>query len=291
MGEKNSSFQHGAELYSPAVAEQKEEKTVTVNFADAGPQKVKYVEVDGLAIMEGDIVIAPVGQMRTKEELDNTGEFGAEFTFVREMGARWPHGIVPYLIDAALPRPERAQQAIEHWNTNTNIRLIPRTGEANYIRFSPGSGCSSPMGMQGGEQRITLGNDCTRGNAIHEIGHALGMYHEQSSPNRDQFVEIKMENIKNEVKFNFDKATWLEAGTIGDYDYGSIMHYGAFAFSKNGQPTIIPKIDVQIGQREGLSHRDIAGINELYRNAQDEHSEHHATGERAAADERVSVHP
>ncbi|WP_051237184.1 M12 family metallopeptidase [Paenibacillus pinihumi] len=292
MSKNHGSIQHGTELYSPEVAEQKAEKTATIHFAGKGPQKVKYVEIEGLAIMEGDIVIAPVEEIRSKEERDTTEDFGAEFTFVMEVGARWPDGIVPYLIDPALPEPERVLMAIEHWNTNTIIRLVPHTGETNHIRFIPGSGCSSPMGMQGGEQFITLGSDCTRGNAIHEIGHALGMYHEQSSPNRDQFVEIKMENIKDEAKFNFDKATFLEAGTIGDYDYNSIMHYGAFAFSKNGEQTIIPKIDVQIGQRNGLSELDIAGINALYGDVQDEHNEHHTIGlQMAAADGREPVHP
>ncbi|TKI94023.1 peptidase, partial [Bacillus wiedmannii] len=46
--------------------------------------------------------------------------------------------------------------------------------------------------------------------------------------------------------------------------YQSIMHYGRFAFSKNNQPTIIPKLNVEIGQRAGLSNGDVVGVNSLY---------------------------
>ena len=48
------------------------------------------------------------------------------------------------------------------------------------------------------------------------------------------------------------------------YDYGSIMHYGAYDFSSNGQPTITPLQDVTIGQREALSDTDWTHIQKAY---------------------------
>ena len=53
---------------------------------------------------------------------------------------------------------------------------------------------------------------------------------------------------------------------IGPYDYGSIMHYSGFDFSRNNKPTIetIPP-GLVIGQGEGLSAGDIDGVAELYK--------------------------
>lgn len=42
---------------------------------------------------------------------------------------------------------------------------------------------------------------------------------------------------------NFDKASAATTNPFGvEYDYGSVMHYSANAFSRNGQPTIAAKV-------------------------------------------------
>lgn len=78
---------------------------------------------------------------------------------------------------------------------------------------------------------------------MHEIGHALGLFHEQSRPDRDEYVTIKQQNIRSGAAGNFAKYSREYIDTHGTpYDYGSIMHYRATAFSANGQPTIVPLV-------------------------------------------------
>ena len=51
----------------------------------------------------------------------------------------------------------------------------------------------------------------------------------------------------------FRKVSFSEATTLGvEYDYGSLMHYGRFAFSVNGNATIVPTVGG--GERQGFSH-------------------------------------
>lgn len=45
---------------------------------------------------------------------------------------------------------------------------------------------------------------------------------------------------------NFDKASRETTDAFGvGYDYGSVMHYSANAFSNNGQPTILAKVNCE----------------------------------------------
>lgn len=106
-----------------------------------------------------------------------------------------------------------------------------------------------------------------KGIIMHEFLHALGFYHQQSSADRDAYVEINTKNIKPGTEDNFYKYVNTEVTNFGyPYDFGSIMHYGPYDFSKNGYPTITSKLEniKAMGQRITLSTLDIAKLNKMY---------------------------
>jgi hypothetical protein len=126
-----------------------------------------------------------------------------------------------------------------------------------------GSGCWSLLGKQGGQQPLNLqANGCvTRGIVQHEFLHALGFYHEQSRPDRDSFVRINYENIDPKDNYQFAKQT--ESKTLGSpYDYGSVMHYGKTAFSKNQKDTITAP--QPIGLADAADEEDIRQVVLMY---------------------------
>ena len=69
---------------------------------------------------------------------------------------------------------------------------------------------------------------------MHELGHAMGFYHEQSRPDRDQYVTIQYSNIRFFKDRNFRKFStrWINVYGI-PYDYRSIMHYGPYVSQQN----------------------------------------------------------
>jgi hypothetical protein len=152
------------------------------------------------------------------------------------------------------------------------VQFVERKVQLNYIVIVDGDGCSSNVGKQGGRQFVTLTNsnlkyNCMlRGTIVHELLHAIGFWHMQSSSDRDEFVNIHYENIMEDSKSNYAKYDSTRFGT--EYDIRSIMHYGAFYFSKNNKPTMEPK-DIKVplktmGQREEMTSGDIRRLNMMY---------------------------
>jgi len=252
-----------------------ERRTAIISGVTFGEKSVVYSEVDGLAIFEGDIVLGTVDQLQlTLEEFQSraagvSDEGRAEGVGISGSRFRWPGAVVPFAIDANLPNQQRVRDAIAHWESRTPIRFPERTAanEAqfpNFVFFTDQGGCFSSVGMQGGQQVISLGGGCSTGNAIHEIGHSVGLWHEQSREDRDRFVTVHFENIQAGMEHNFDQHI-ADGDDLNAYDYGSIMHYPRTAFSSNGRETITPvDANAQIGQRTGLSDGDIAAVLAMY---------------------------
>lgn len=179
---------------------------------------------------------------------------------------RWTGGKVPFAFVVGFPASlkTRILQAVDHFNQKCKLKFVARTNEANYLEFITGAGAWSHVGMQGGKQEICIATWCDFGSIVHEMCHALGLWHEQSRSDRDQFVEIVWANVKDEERHNFEQHV-DDGMDIGAYDYGSIMHYPANAFSKNGQVTLkAKKPNAYLGQRRGLSEGDIFALNKLY---------------------------
>ncbi|XP_015189263.1 PREDICTED: zinc metalloproteinase nas-4-like [Polistes dominula] len=184
-------------------------------------------------------------------------------TFTAFKDKLWPNGIVYYTVDELIENNPQAfyilQEAMMIIMDRTCIkfqRIYPNANGEYSVEswvniIGNRRGCYSDLGRN------------PISHALHEILHTLGVYHEHMRPDRDEYIYILWENIREGTQFNFKL---LDANTVNyyglPYDYSSIMHYSMTAFSKDRSlATIVPKIpNVEIGQRLGLSYYDIKKI-------------------------------
>lgn len=184
----------------------------------------------------------------------------------------WPRATVPFAIDADLPRQHinELRRAVAHVEEKTVIRFVERTSNnaskhPDYAQFKSGAGCWSQVGVAGGKQEVGLGPGCSFGVIVHQLGHVIGLQHEHNRSDRDSYVRIVWDNVTPGLEHNFEIRFSARDG-LRAYDYDSIIHYPATAFSGNGNPTIVPlRANRDIGQRATLSGGDILLINRLYR--------------------------
>jgi hypothetical protein len=198
---------------------------------------------------------------------------------------QWPNGIIPYDISAITIDSDREMitnamhrlmydVATPKPDTDDRLACVyfrPREStDKVYFKIQYGTGCSANVGYMTQQQSVmTLQQfGCFDYHRVqHELMHVLGFYHEQSRPDRDDYLEIRLENVESAMAHNFNKYAWgstvLNQGS--SYDYASIMHYETDAFSMNGQPTMIPrKENVIIGVTEELSPIDIFEVRNFY---------------------------
>lgn len=177
--------------------------------------------------------------------------------------------IIPYKIAAGFPDAARINQAMAMWTSRTAIQFIKRTNQTDYINFVPtNKGCFvNHIGRSGGEQPISISDQCRAGNIAHEIGHILGLFHEQSRFDRDKFVAIDLTKAGGwaaQFKYSKDIDPTGKPIDIGPYDFNSIMHYPERSYFQ-----VRPAYDHLTrfgipGQRDSLSSGDVAAVKQLY---------------------------
>ena len=242
--------------------------------------ELPYVVVGDLAL-HGDIILGTAKEAAAHapgaRPLDSAASPRSLAPYPREV--LWPQGVVPYVIDADVPRPEWIREAITIWNRETVIRFVERTTERDYLRFAVGDGCFGVFGrgFDGGERIMPVGpGGCTVPITLHELGHAIGMWHENQRKDRDHWLTVFRENI-NPI---YEPGTWhphpLAGPDIGPYDYRSVMHYPFYSEEQRRHGDIIAADTIPPGMPFGdytweLSPGDIDSVARLYGRVPSEH--------------------
>lgn len=221
-----------------------------------GRERVAYVVKDGMAVWDGDIVLGPVGVVARPL-------FGGAAH--KTMGRRWTNSVVRYRFDSSVNSYARdninAELAKIEAVTPIDFVDIGASESGNYVEYraqlykqsDTRAGWAEQIGMNGGEQSITFNgqpaSDDDDGTIAHETLHAVGLFHEQSRPDRDAYVVVDNDCIDWSVwEWENSQVQYEIKGDslgLGPYDYNSIMHYrtGAFCQQDGERPA---KCDLSI---------------------------------------------
>jgi len=233
--------------------------TFVASAPSSSQQQIRVKDVEEVAgLVEGDMILPPDGSRNG----------------VINPNLRWPGGIVVYELDSTFSALDLAKiwAGLAELANHTCITYRPRElADADWVFIqngANGTGCFSSVGKVGGRQTLNLEPRCVdrHGTIIHEMLHAIGFYHEQSRPDRDEYVTVVWDKIEVGKEGNFRKYTEEQVTTFGaPYDYGSVLHYSSSGFSIDGSPTLVPVIPgVEIGQRLQISQVDAGKVRLMY---------------------------
>ncbi|WP_299253425.1 M12 family metallopeptidase [uncultured Aquimarina sp.] len=212
-------------------------------------------------IIEGDIIVEPDG-------INKSIGFS-------DLQRRWPNKTVNYVIsqqfrdrDALRPNDMNGMliRAMHEWKAKTGIEFVQvnPVNTLDYVEIMEG-GSAAETGYRNRRQTYYISSAANYGVYLHEWGHVLGLLHEHTRPDRDNYVVVHPD-----LKL---KAAYFRAGSsnttlyTSQLDFNSVMLYPSAPYSNtydlvrkdNGQPF------EAIGYSQGiLSEGDINTINSMY---------------------------
>lgn len=224
-------------------------------------------EIDGELAVLGDMILGTHEELQQQNAEPRNAIGGNKYY--------WPKARVPYTIAADVPMDlkTRIAESIADYHANTPLRFVPKEkGDKDYVEFVMAAagvdfGGRSYLGRRGGRQILELnpnlvGNAHAHHTVRHEMGHAVGLTHEQVRPDRDEWIRVDMHLIPESWRAQYQ----IHGHNVLTYDYASIMHYRLDLTNDgvNEMTPLRPGAPANIGSGPTLSQGDIYDLGYLY---------------------------
>jgi hypothetical protein len=292
----------------------------TIDLPGSGPTEVEYFVQNGQAVYYGDIVLSdaqlngsgsvPVAAEVPSQQTDSVGRLLQTY--------RWPGGVIPYNIDTTQfpvgsAEYQKIQTALSMWAyPNTPLTFSQCSASSPWQPNCPGradwvvitinhnkdgsvdtgdDGTSSSIGRQAntGAHTIKIGGTSTAGTIAHELGHMIGLYHEQQRADRDQYLIVYDgkspigcsgsscypdhfsscgDNAGGYLRYADTSPPGNDGVDLQPFDFASVMLYGAsLTDCCNGTPCMTDRNGKGFTSAKVLSSSDLAAVTRMYSGA------------------------
>lgn len=182
--------------------------------------------------------------------------------YLYKNGGFWKDGIVPVEFEDGISRSNRLlfMKACRKWSYGANVKCKGRSGEGDFLRVTQRESGSGNCTVEDSGRKMNLppGQCWSEPILLHEIGHVLGLKHEQQRPDRDYYITLPPNYKENKGEWEKQKANSDRYSP--QYDYASVMHYHL------GHEYLTPASSYYLGTIGGniLSPIDCQGMAKLY---------------------------
>lgn len=182
---------------------------------------ISYQRINGQNVFNGDMIITD----------DQLSASPPKKTDVQTEGHGqnniWPGATIYYSISSNFNTNERSviTSAINDWANKTGLSFVSRN-TGTYLRIQRGSANNCTVGYVS-NATMNLSDPTAKGIVVHELGHAIGLHHEQLRADRDTYIDVKWNNISQSAQSSYNIMTGLNYGGT-TFDFSSIMLYGSY---------------------------------------------------------------
>jgi hypothetical protein len=224
-------------------------------------------------------------------ESDDDNDSGRLLGVPKKAGGVWPNGVIKYHVvveydySGYYSWQRRILPAMIILEETTNISFEfqgyvfyqhDAKDDGTLYLQTGGTGCwTSEVGYQGPNKKtvLAIGGQCCvhtpdtcypegknkNGIFLQVLLRVAGFAPQTNAAYRDKYITLHEENMWD-YGIRATRKLQNDHGAEAVYDYGSIMHYGEWVYTKNGRKTIDCGGN-PCGQQEGLSYWDIIEIN------------------------------
>ena len=194
-----------------------------------------------------DNSVQSTGKKDTNEIEVNVNNLPKKDKFYQDPLREWPNGTVYYEYSKTVNSKFRKMMsaAMKDIEDVSCIQFKLKNFTVGYwIKFYPSRHivCSLTFDAPSLDFQMQIADDkSTKGLIIHDLLHTLGFPHMETANERDNYIQIQLNNVNASNKHFFSKVSSPMSLYNTKYDMDSIMHSSPTVFAKNKLiPTIIP---------------------------------------------------